>query len=136
MYYYVNSHMKGTVTFEEKFSPYIMVLWANSNISKIVRLMESPWRFLSLMHFLSAICSHYQENTHKLTESREFHLAHFHSIGYTKDSFQVSAIYREFHFTLKPSEGLLYGIEHSKFLQQSRLKSFLEETIPGILNYN
>ena len=45
MYYDINSHMKGTVRFEEKFSPYLMVLWANRSIPVIVYFMESLWRF-------------------------------------------------------------------------------------------
>lgn len=98
-------------------------LWFYGQIvifQKFYALWKVPGDFT--MHFLSAICSHYQENTHTNSlRVGNFICFHFHSIGYTKDSFQVSAIYREFHFTLKPSEGLLYGIEHSKFLQQSRL---------------
>ena len=71
---------------------------------------------------LSVICSHYQENTHT-NSLRVENFIHFHfdSIGYSKDSFQVFVIYREFHLPLKPSKGLLYGIEHSMFLQRSRI---------------
>ena len=68
--------MKGTVTFEEKFSPYIMVLWANRNISKIVRLMGSPWR----VHNALSVCNMFPvsgKHTYKLIESREFHLLPF-----------------------------------------------------------
>ena len=64
--------MKGTVRFEEKFSPYIMVLRANRSISEIVCFMESPWRF----HKTLSVCNMFPlsgKHTYKLIESREFH---------------------------------------------------------------
>ena len=76
MYYYINSHRKGTVRFEEKFSPYTMVLWANRNLSEIVCFMESPRRVhnaLSVYNMLLLSGKH----TYKLIESTEFHLLPF-----------------------------------------------------------
>lgn len=98
-------------------------LWFYGQIEvfqKLYALWKVPGDFTKPC--LSVICSHYQENTHTNSLRVEnFIRFHFDSISYSKDSCQVFVIYREFDLTLKPSKGLLHGMEHSMFLQRSRI---------------
>ena len=98
-------------------------LWFYGQIEifqKLYALWKVPGEFT--MPFLSTTCSCYQENTHTNSlRVQNFSCFHFDSIGYSKDSFQVFVIYREFHFTLKPSKGSAVWYRDSMFLQQSRI---------------